>query len=350
MTIRFTDILSSGNTSPATDNRQDFVVRTRRPLWQTLFFMFISVLPIAITLSILIKDTIVFGEVLFVLLGSLGVYVVLVVQRCRDLVLATEFQNALFSSALGHSNKFCLIIKDDNSISYIDRSLQEMFPSFHKEPRRAIDVLLEQGQVSKEERKMVFSALERRVRGKVVFDIIDHKKQSHRIMMSIEPITRPKGFMLLRGREFVEKRVLGPQLPDNNKIPVFNKTNISLFSYIMDSMDIGAYMIDLFGNITYANLTLEQWLDFDEDELANGNLSLKDIISQSGLEGYVEDLKNFEGEVILQRKIGGHIKATINQKAMYDEQGAIIGYSALVRQHKIESSNGRNPKTASDAW
>lgn len=350
MAIRFTDILSSGNTPPSVDNRQDFVVRTRRPVWQTLFLMFASVLPVSIFLSIFVKDIFVFGEILFVLLGTLGTYVVYTVQRCRDLVLATEFQNALFSSALGHSNKFCLIIKNDSTVAYIDRSLQEMLPNFYKEPRRAIDVLLEQGQVSKEDRKIVFSAIERRVRGKVVFDIIDYKKQRHRIMMSIEPITRPKGFMLLRGREFVEKRVLGPQLPDDNKTPVFNKTNISLFSYIMDSMDIGAYIIDLFGNITYANLTLEQWLDFDENELTNRELSLKDIISQAGLETLVGDLKNFEGEVMLQRKIGGHVKASINQKAMYDEQGAIIGYSALVHQIKDPSTNENYDKNKKDSW
>jgi PAS domain-containing protein len=350
MTVRFTDILSSGNDTPNVNNRQDFVVRTRRPLWQTLFMMFASVLPISVILSIFVKDTIVFAEVLLIILVSLGTYVVLVVQRCRDLVLATEFQNALFSSALGHSNKFCLIIKDDNTVSYIDHSLQEMFPNFYKEPRRAIDVLLEQGQVSKEDRKMVFSAIERRVRGKVIFDIIDSKKKSHRIMMSIEPITRPRGFMLLRGREFVEKRVLGPQIAENHKLPIFNETNISMFSYIMDSMDIGAYMIDLFGKITYANLTLEQWLDFDEEELITNGLSLKDIISQTSLETYVEDLKNYEGEVLLQRKIGGYIKASINQKAMYDEQGTIIGYSTLVRQLKDTTPNGNITKNKNNAW
>ncbi|MEQ1790645.1 MAG: PAS domain-containing protein, partial [Rickettsiales bacterium] len=267
MAIRFSDILSPAHISQTVDNRQDFVVRKRRPLWQTFFIMLASVLPVSIFLSVFIRDTIFFSQALLVILVSLGTYVFLVVQRSRDLVLATEFQNALLSSALGHSNKFCLIIKDDSTISYIDPSLQKMFPNFYKEPRRAIDVLLEQGQVSKEDRTIVFAAIERRVRSKVIFDIVDTQKKNYRIMMSIEPIVRPKGFMLLRGREFVEKRVLGPQSPENNKLPIFNETNISMFSYITDSMDIGAYMIDLLGKITYANLTLEQWLDFDEKEL-----------------------------------------------------------------------------------
>lgn len=349
MPIRFTDKLASGNGIPVVDSNQDFVVRKRRPLWQTLGIMFAALFPITIGISILVTDMLVFSQVLFVLLASLGTYVVYTVQRCRDLVLATEFQNALFSSALGHSNKFCLIIKHDSTIAYIGRSLQDLLPNFYKQPRHAIDVLLEQGQVSKEERKQVFEAIERRVRGKVIFDIIDHKKQAHRIMMTIEPIARPKGFMLLRGREFVEKRVLGPQLPGNSKTPLFNKTNIGLYSYLMDSMDIGSYIIDLFGNITYANLTLEQWLDFDEGEITDRSLLLKDIISEKGLDTHVDDLKNFDGEVTLQRKVGGFFKARIEQKAMYDEQGVIIGYCALVHQLKNQPATETSEKIK-DLW
>jgi hypothetical protein len=349
MPIRFTDKLASGDGVPVVDNNQDFVVRKRRPLWQTLGLMFAALFPVTLGLSFLVTDLVVFSQIMFVMLGSLGTYVVYTVQRCRDLVLATEFQNALFSSALGHSNKFCLIIKNDSTIAYIDRSLQELLPNFYKQPRHAIDVLLEQGQVSKEERKQVFEALDKRVRGKVIFDIIDHKKQTHRIMMTIEPILRPKGFMLLRGREFVEKRVLGPQLPGDSKMPLFNKTNIGLYSYLMDSMDIGSYIIDLFGNITYANLTLEQWLDFDEGEITDRGLSLKDIISEKGLDTHVDDLKNFDGEAMLMRKIGGFFKVYINQKAMYDEQGVIIGYCALLHQLKNQSSNEVSEKIK-DIW
>ena len=332
------------------DTRQDFVVRTRRPVWQTLLFMFASVLPISILLGVFVQDMIVFCQIIFVILGALGTYVVYTVQRARDLVLATEFQNALFSSALGHSNEICLIIKYDTTIAYIDKTLQDMLPNLYKEPRRDIDVLLEQGQVSKEDRKIVLTAIERRVRSKVVFDITDHKKQRHRIMMSIEPIMRPKGFMLLRGREFIEKRVLGPDMPENDKTPVFNKTNLNLFSYIMDSMDIGAYIIDLFGSITYTNTTLEQWLDYDEDELVSHELSLRDIISQAGLESSIDDLKNFEGEVLLQKKVGGQVKALIEQKAMYDEQGTIIGYSCLVHKIKPPPAIAPSDKSKKDSW
>jgi hypothetical protein len=171
MTIRFADILSYKNDSLSPESRQDFVVRKRRPVWQTLLFMFSFVFMLSIFLSIYVTDFIVFSQVIFVLLGSLGTYVVYTVQRCRDLVLATEFQNALFSSALGHSNEICLIIKNDSTVAYIDKTLQGMLPDFYKEPRRDIDVLLEQGQVSKEDRKVILSAIERRVRSNIITEL-----------------------------------------------------------------------------------------------------------------------------------------------------------------------------------
>lgn len=350
MTIRYAEILSSKNTANAVDGRQDFVVRKRRPVWQTLTMMFTAVLVVSIVLAYMVKDALVFSQILFVLLASTGTFVVYTLQRFQDLVLATEFQNALFASALAQNNGICIIIKNDGTIAYIGRMLHEMLPGLHKEVRRDFGIILEQGQVSKDEQKLVFSAIERYVRGKVVFDLTDSKKQRHRILMTLEPIGRPKGYMLLRGREFVEKRVLGPDIPMGEKTPVFNKNNLGLFSYITDSMDIGTYIIDLFGNFTYANITLEQWLDFDEDEMVDRSLSLKDIISQNSLNIPVSELKNFEGEVTLQRKIGGHVKASIEQKAMYDEKGVIISYAALLHQIKETSTGNLSNRTQKDSW
>ncbi len=349
MTIRFADtqINSKKTTS------QDFTPRRRVPLWQTLCIMFGAVLSFSLLLSIFVKDTSLFAAIIFIVVSILGAYVVITLQRSRDLMLATEFQNALLSSALSQSNEFCLIIKNDNTIAYMDKSFQEMFPSFYKESRRAIEVLLEYGQVTKEEKKRVFSALERQARSNIVFEITDNKKQTHRIIMNIEPIHRPKGFMLLLGREFVEKRIFGPQVSEisssGSGLPIFNDYNVSMFSYITDSMDIGAYLIDLLGNITYANITLEQWLDFDEHEIIEKNLSLDDLILQESVDVFINDIKNFNGEVTLKRKVGGYVKVTLNQKALYDEQGAIIGYTALL--NKIEDPEPLSPiKPQINSW
>lgn len=350
MTVRFADIISASKDVPVVADRQDFVLRKRIPVWQVLLLLFSSTLLVTMVLSLLVEDIVLFAQILFVILFSLGLYTIVTIQRTRDLLLATEFQNSLFSSVISQSNKFCLVVKNDSSIAYMDRSFREMFPNFYKESRMAIDVLLEQGSVSKGERSNVFSALEKNVRNNVVFDITDSRRKVHRIMMSVEPIIRPKGFMLMRGHEFVEKRLLGPEIEKNSLPLVFNKDKASLFSYITDSMDVGAYMIDLVGHIRYANITLGQWLNFEADEVVDSSLLLRNIISQNGIDISVDDMKNFEGKVMLQRKIGGYIEATIKQKAMYDEQGKIIGYAAFVYRTENQNDDTKNVRNGNDKW
>ena len=104
----------------------DFVVRKQKPyLWQILaLFCIVLLLCLVVTVFSFTKvPLIVF---LFLLLAPLGGYMIVLLQRTRDLVLATEFQNALFASALDYNRTFCLIIKNDGNIMYMDRSFQKI--------------------------------------------------------------------------------------------------------------------------------------------------------------------------------------------------------------------------------
>lgn len=336
MALRYTDIQAE------TQGASDFVIRKRvPPIWQ-LFALFVVVLFTGISILVLNVDK---GMVIFllcVLLGVLGWYVILQIQRSRDLVLATEFQNALFASALGINNKFCLIIKREGNIIYMDRSFQEMFPDFPNERHLSIASLLKHGHVAPEEKEKIFSAVDQGVYSKVIFDIRAADKHFHKVVMSIEPIVRPAGFILLRGREFIETRRSGNVDSDFRHNPLLNKSSITLFSYVMDKMNMGVYMTDPTGNLIYANPTLEQWLAFNEGEVMSGNLSLKDIVHQErAMQGAISP-DNFEGEVMLQKKLGGLMKAFVNQKVIRSEQDKVLGCVALV--HYITERDGGSNK------
>jgi len=293
-----------------------------------LVAIFVSVLLIAISVSLSVVDRMQLIMILSLLLLIAGCYVMLVVQRNRDLVLATEFQNALFASALGINNRFCLIIKRDGNIVYLDRSFQDMFPDFLKQPRRTIDVLMEHGRVSKEDTNKVFSAIEQGVYSKVVFDIRGAGNEFHKMVMSIEPIMRPSGFIMLRGREFVESRSTEDEKSLGSN-PI-NKSSITLFSHVMDSMNMGVYMTTPAGALIYVNPILEQWLGYRDGEIVASNLSLQDIINQGGGRSETIIPDNYEGEVMLQKKTGGLMKSFINQKIISDDQGKVMGCTALV--------------------
>lgn len=334
MPIRYTDM------DMTTSGAQDFVIRRRAPtIPQFAFILFIAIL-IALSLIAAVMDKTTLALILVLLTGIVGWYVMLILQRSRDMVLATEFQNALFASALGINNKFCLIIKRDGNIIYLDRSFQEMFPDFIKQSRRTIDMLLDHGKVSREESSKIFSAIERGVYDKVLFDIRSSDGRYYKIVMSVEPILRPSGFILLRGREFVEQRSAAES--NGAKLPSpLNKSNITLFSYIMDSMNMGVYMTDPTGNLIYANPTLEHWLGYQEGEISARNLSLQDIIYQNSSRTDTIEPDDFEGEVTLQKKVGGTLKAFINQKVIRNEQQALMGCTALL--HNVADA-GANVK------
>lgn len=322
MSIRYADM------DVATSGSRDFVIRRRTPTMPQLLAIFISVLLIAISVSLSIVDRMQLISMLSLLLIIAGCYVMVVVQRNRDLVLATEFQNALFASALGINNRFCVIIKRDGNIIYLDRSFQDMFPDFLKQPRRTIDILLEHGRVSKEDSNKVFAAIEQGVFSKVVFDIRGGNNEYHKMVMSIEPIMRPSGFIMLRGREFVEARA-NDDLQATGSNPI-NKSSITLFSHVMDSMNMGVYMTNPTGALVYVNPILEQWLGYRDGEIVNSNLSLQDIIHQSGKRSENIEPDNYEGEILLQKKTGGQMKSFINQKVISDEHGKHMGCTALV--------------------
>ncbi len=337
MATRYTDLdfISSG--------ARDFVIRKRTPTLLQLFGLFLITLLASVSLVVAISDKFMLAMILFGVIGLAGWYVIFTMQRNRDLLMATEFQNALFASALGLNNKFCMIIRRNGNVIYLDRTFQDMFPDFLKQPHRSIDVLLDQGKVSRSDSEKIFSSIERGVYEKVVFDIRDGENHYNKIMMSIEPILRPSGFILLRGREFIETRKAA-DVAGKGGGNLMSKSNITLFSHVMDTMNMGVYMAGPTGSIIYANPVLEHWLGYGEGEITTGNLSLQDIIQQGG--GARPDTiepDNYEGEVMLMKKTGGTMKSFINQKIIRDDTNKIVGCTALVHNF-VEQSNTKKKK------
>jgi two-component system, cell cycle sensor histidine kinase and response regulator CckA len=326
MAIRYTDF-STKNTS------SDFVSRKYIPTVVQLSLVFVFVLIIGITLSVLLLDKTLLIILLTLFMGALGVYVIIQIQRSHDLVLATEFQNALFASALGFNNKFCLIIKREGSIIYMDNGFQKMFPDLSRERHLSIAIMLKLGRVSAIDREKVFDIIERGVHDRVIFDIRGSDNQVNKIVMSFEPIARPAGFILLRGREFIQQRAGQAVQPDDmattNINPLLNKSTITIFSYIMDRMNMGIYMNDTKGNLIYANPVFENWLAFKEGEIASGSYSLKDIVHGASQADTISP-GDFEGEMTLVKKEGGIIRAFINQKIIYGEDKKPLGCVALI--------------------
>jgi PAS domain-containing protein len=311
----------------------DFVIRKRRPSVAYIMAIFIITFVMGLAVIMMTADKIGLSVFLVLVVLATGWYVLLQLQRTHDQLLATEFQNSLFASALGINNKFCMIMKRDGNIVYLDRSFQGMFPDFLKQSRRTLDMLLEIGSVSREESDKIYAAIGRGVFEKVIFNI-KGAGEMHKIVMSVEPILRPSGFVLLRGREFVEARSSSDEKTSDSPI---NRSTVTLFSHIMDSMDMGVYMTGPDGVFVYINHVLEEWLGFKEGEISSSNLALNDVIYHSSKNTGRIIPDNFEGELMLQKKSGGFMKVFVNQKVIMDDAGKLLGCTAVV--HSYAESN-----------
>jgi two-component system cell cycle sensor histidine kinase/response regulator CckA len=329
MQARYTDIDSSKN------GALDFVLRKRKPSVAYILSLFVIVFTMLISVTMMTADRIMLVTLVIATVVATGWYVLLQLQRTHDLLLATEFQNALFASALGINNKFCMIMKHDGNIVYLDRSFQGMFPDFLKQSRRTLDMLMEIGAVSKEDIEKIYAAIGRGVFEKVIFNIKSTSNEMHKIVMSVEPILRPSGFVLLRGREFVEARASAAVKPSDSPV---SRSNVTLFSHVLDSMDMGVYMTGPSGVFVYINRILEEWLGFTEGEIFSSNLALNDIIYHNSKSsgGIVPD--NFEGELLLQKKNGGFMKVFVNQKVIKDDTGKLLGCTAIVHNYAENST------------
>ncbi len=316
--VRFTDL------DPRITGVQDFVIRKRNPSLLQLLLIFGAVVLLVISLTTGMVDRYALVIILILLVAIIGWYVIVQTQRNRDLMLATEFQNALFSSALGMNHKFCMIIRRDGNVIYFDRYFQDLFPEFMRQPRRSIDILLDFAKASREDSEKIFAIIERGTFENVILDLRTAGNQTTRIVLSIEPILRPSGFILMRGREYIESRSSEAAAGKTAS----NKSSVALFTSALDGLRVGMYMADAGGNIIYTSVVLEQALGYGPGEIVSKDMALQDVVYQGNTRGPVEPV-NYEGEAMLMKKAGGMLKFNVVQKVLNDESGKIIGCTAV---------------------
>ena len=329
MSIRYSDM------SLETSGALDFVARQRTPSAAQLAITIISVFIIAASVSVSINNQTALLATLFVIFVALGWYVIYTIIRSRDVVLATEFQNSIFASALGLNNKFNLIIKRDGTIVYLDRAFQNLFPDFTKQANRSLDSLLRTAKIAKASVEQIHATLDKGEYGKVIMDVTDAQGNQHRVVLSVEPILRPAGFIMLRGREYIVERKDGGQISSSSApSSLLDKSSITLFSPVMESMNLGIYITSPDGQVVYSNGLLEQWLSYDDGEIATRNLTIDRLVPPARNSNFDATTISFEGNVQMEKKVGGFINVFLNQKIIYGEGNKPVGCTAII--HLLE--------------
>lgn len=181
------------------DKDSGFKVRRRTPI-QQIFFLFAFIGVVALGTSVIVYYNSLTGTYICFGLGVVLWFVGKQLEKLKMLLQVSEFMNALFSSALAKRFKFVAIVRLNGDIIYFNRPFQEYFPDFAGLEKRTITNLLEMAQANAEHKEAVLAAMTQQSESRTsVILHVGADKAVKPFTLSIEPIERPLGFVLLRG-------------------------------------------------------------------------------------------------------------------------------------------------------
>jgi len=186
----------------------DFVTRQRLPTLAQFIILF-TINYIVVSGAYLISQSFLqFALITILMLGITDSIMVWTIQRSRDLVLVTEFQNALFAGALSMQSHFSLIVRRDGIVVYTDMGFRTMYPNFERSLHSTVEEVFHMAGVKEAERGPVIRMITKSLAGSHTITMKDGDGKLHKMMVYVEPLRRPSDYALVRGRPFVEKRAV----------------------------------------------------------------------------------------------------------------------------------------------
>ena len=178
----------------------DFVVRNRNPSLKQVYILCFLPLFIVVVSSFMIYHTMLYGGMVCVLVGIVTLFFALQAKKHQRTLNSSEFLNALLASALTYDHAFCAIVKDGNII-YLDKGFQKTFPEFTGQPERTLAALFDLYKPAPEGRQKLLDVIGQNIHASVavLMENGDERRKSE-LNFFIDPIKRPGGFVLLRGK------------------------------------------------------------------------------------------------------------------------------------------------------
>lgn len=321
-------------------NNSDFVIRQRfRPLWQ-MILLFAACYFLILFIALNSADVGgVWGTMtlLLLIIGPLCWVTVYLAQFCRDMLLATEFQNLMFASSLRLKTKFCLIVKKDGSVVYIDPNFQKLFPETVNRGSLVIDKIFNEKHIAPVESRKLFQALDAGEAATIFINLPDPEKQtSERAVVSIEPLPRPKDYYLLRGRKYYTKKFEASGKAGQGLEGTVSENSAATLGNMLHTLPFGILTLDMDGHIEFANYHLEKELGYEQNELSSRPMNLNDLLSRKNTPTIQHLLlRDTSGDLVLLNKRGREVALHAEQKISYNEQNQATGAILILRESDL---------------
>jgi PAS domain S-box-containing protein len=319
-----------GDNSETDAQTADFVPRERsRDIWRVIFGFALALL---LMLFLNFMPNTVGGATEASLISLIGIsalcfYIVYQKQQNLDLVMATEFQNLLFAQAAAQGSDFCLFVKRDGVIVYANDGLRRLFPNIAYGDANALSALFDSSEMNIVDRDRVMSAIYANERERLIFPMRDASGSHKEYILIIDPLSRPPGYIVIRGREYFNKRVGSESFPE-----VLRTTSPESLEHLLSYTPAPLFVTDEYGNIAYSTPALESLLGYGAGEIAASKMRIHHLVSKIGNEMITEEyrLHDAQTNADAMHKTGKPVHVMLSLFAMRDRGGKVVGASGTL--------------------
>lgn len=265
--------------------------------------------------------------VMALLLAGLGLHVIYRKQANLDLVMATEYQNLLFSQVIALGCSFCLIVRRDGTITYANEGLATVFPGFSYAESKALEGIFELGGVRAADRERIMGAIHSGYGEHLIFPIFNQNNEKKDYIITVEALPRPSGFSIIRGREYLGKRSGAQMMPD-----ILRSTSIDKIDRLLSTTPTAHYTTDAYGRFEYVNPAFELLFGYESGDILESKLSIHHLIFSLGNQVLTEEssLSDYGGNATIAHKRGTRSIHGIVQYTLRDAAGKIIGATGSI--------------------
>ncbi len=311
--------------------QMDFVPRERRNQVWNLVVAFSVVIAVIFVLAFAPETLGGRSFSAFVSMAVVGVlcfYVIYRKQQNLDLVMATEYQNMLFAQAAALGSSFCLFVRRDGTIVYADGGLRRIFPRFNYGDAQALEGVFEEGHVKRADRERIMGAIYSSSNDRLVFPITTATGEVQEYVLTVDPLRRPGGFSVIRGREYRDQRAGLQLMPD-----VLRTTSADKLDQLLSNSPAGLYVTDNFGRIEYTNPAFDIMMGYQPGELLEARIAIHRLFYQLNQQPVPDDytLGEYHGMALMQKKQGLLLDVMLDQAVMRDADGKLLGATGTVR-------------------
>lgn len=180
--------------------QDDFVVRNRESTMRKFFNFCLAAVIVFMGTSFIVYNNAIVGAVICFVAGIFTLVLGKHIEKQQGFLKASEFMNALFSSIVANGYDFTLISNQKGDVIYTNRGVGSLFPDYARVSPRNMNMLFSVIKMSNENSTRIIESIMAGKHDETTFAYTNADNVTSSMKLSVEPIARPAGFMLIRGK------------------------------------------------------------------------------------------------------------------------------------------------------